>query len=109
MLHKQSNLQRGVRLFSYETYIGFDWKSWWKEKLPPRLLMLGWRMVWHMLPMAYVLRRKNIMVDELCVLCFDGLKTVSHVFIPCPVASRLWHGLLGVRTSCFRMSSFVDL
>lgn len=51
---------------------------------------------------------ENIMVDELCVLCSDGLETVSHLFIHCLVASRLWHGLLGVRTSCFHISSYVD-
>lgn len=57
-----------------------DWKSWWKEKPPLRLLMLGRRMVWNMLSMDDVLRRKNMMVDGLCVLCSNGLETIPTGF-----------------------------
>lgn len=47
---------------------------WWKEKLPHILLMLGWRMAWNMLPTPDVLRRKNMIVDESCVLCSGGVR-----------------------------------
>lgn len=46
------------------------WKLWWKMKLPPRLLLLGWKIGCASLATKVNLRRKTVYVSDLkCLLC----------------------------------------
>lgn len=49
----------------YDYYISndLDWKNWWRNRLPPRLGLLGWCITKKCLSIANVLKKRMVKVN----------------------------------------------
>lgn len=68
-------------------------KLLWESRAPSNVCVFGWRMLLDRLPTKVNLLRRQILTveDDLrCVLCLQGNETTNHVFVTCPVASKMW-------------------
>lgn len=82
-----------------------DWKKWWKRRVPPRLLMLGWRLTTYILPTRVILCKKGIADSNLCPICCSDLETIKHLFIQCDLVRCLGFSFIGVRVDRWTSSS----
>ncbi|VFQ78868.1 unnamed protein product [Cuscuta campestris] len=72
------------------------WSRLWKLNVEPKVKVCFWRALRDILPVACSLKSKGIQVDTLCRSCGSAEESVTHVFVACPVAQRLWR-VLGVK------------
>ncbi|VFQ89687.1 unnamed protein product [Cuscuta campestris] len=72
------------------------WCRLWKLKVAPKIKVCFWRALRDILPVACSLERKGLELDTLCRSCGTAEESVTHVFVACPVAQRLWR-VLGVK------------
>lgn len=73
-------------------------KKWWKRRVPPRLLMLGWRLATNNLPTRVILCNKGIAYSNLCPICRCDLETIEYFFTKCDSARCLWFSFIGVES-----------
>lgn len=70
------------------------WKLLWKLCIPPRLLMLGLKIFYNILPTSDMLQGRNILVDSTCVFCKHGEETALHLFSDCCMSAAVWFVVL---------------
>lgn len=72
-------------------------KVWWKNDIPSKVLVLGWRLLWNKLPTREKLHRRGILLssyETCCVLCFREIESCEHIFCSCSVTQKIWQAVL---------------
>lgn len=73
----------------------FDWRPWWKMKLPQRLLLFGWKIGRNCLPTKDNLIRRHIpLADDECPPFSKAPESVNHVFFMCDAIRSKFYLLL---------------
>ncbi|XP_020206066.1 uncharacterized protein LOC109791211 [Cajanus cajan] len=65
----------------------------WHMKIPPKAVILQWRLLHNALPSVDNLLRRGIVLpplDSMCVMCNEQPETLPHFFFSCPIADQLW-------------------
>lgn len=73
----------------------FPWKDFWRSKLPHRVLILVWRILWDALPTMVTLQQHHVNTSQhgLCLFCGQHEETTDHVLLTCPFTKAVWFGL----------------
>ncbi|RZC11532.1 LINE-1 reverse transcriptase-like [Glycine soja] len=67
--------------------------SWhlWNIKIPPRALVLAWRLLWDRLPTKDNLIRRHVTNEnDLCPFCQNKAESATHLFFLCHKVVPLW-------------------
>ncbi|CAL1404858.1 unnamed protein product [Linum trigynum] len=67
-----------------------SWIRVCEAKIPPKLKVFVWQIPNRALPTTEALIEKQVQVLPRCPVCWDGLETMEHLFLYCPVAQALW-------------------
>jgi len=71
-----------------------DWfKYVWNAYTPPTRAFISWRFIHNKLPIDDNLRKKGCYVVSMCCFCKNSAETSYHIFLECPVTSKLWSWL----------------
>jgi len=71
-------------------------KSLWKIKAFPNVIITAWRVLLGRVPSRMCLRRRGVMLNTiLCAFCQTKEESCQHIFIECPFNQRVW-------TLCFK-------
>ncbi|XP_024164283.1 uncharacterized protein LOC112171314 [Rosa chinensis] len=65
------------------------WRALWKEKVPNKVAIFGWRVVQNLLPTRAALARKGYSGDLQCVICSNAVENVEHLFSHCSLACEI--------------------
>jgi hypothetical protein len=68
----------------------------WKNDVPTKVNIFGWRLLLDKLPTRAALQHRGILhnLNELaCTFCFRLLEDSSHVFFNCPFATKVWQAI----------------
>lgn len=66
----------------------------WKAHVPQRVRVFLW-LLWHnKLLINIVQRRRHMIDDQYCPLCFSGLETRIHMIRYCSFAWRIWQAVV---------------
>ncbi|KAK9988965.1 hypothetical protein SO802_029204 [Lithocarpus litseifolius] len=68
----------------------FPWKAIWRVKAPRRVSFFVWCVAWNKILTGDNLRLRNLDFVDWCILCRRCGETVSHLFLQCEWAYRLW-------------------
>lgn len=66
------------------------WKKLWWLLAPHKVRHFLWRACRDILPMKVILKRRNVLSDDLCEECMLEAETSSHLFWSCLRAKRVW-------------------
>ena len=66
---------------------------------PQQIKVFGWRVCHDILPTRRNLKKKWILMDELCLLCALSQESTIHALWECTVAQGVWHGSVRVLRS----------
>jgi hypothetical protein len=76
------------------------WKKIWSLPTIPRHKALLWRIANNSIPVRSALSHRGIQCSILCPRCLQGEETISHLFMECDRATRVWFGSnLGIKFS----------
>ncbi|KAK2424703.1 hypothetical protein QL285_035035 [Trifolium repens] len=65
----------------------------WKNNVPSKVSIFGWRLLLEKLPTRESLFSKGVItnvLDSCCVLCCNHVESISHVFFQCHVSNSVW-------------------
>ncbi|KAH1249782.1 hypothetical protein GmHk_05G013069 [Glycine max] len=66
-------------------------KHLWNIKIPPRALVLAWRLLWDRLPTKDNLIRRHVTNEnDLCPFCQNKAESATHLFFLCHKVVPLW-------------------
>jgi hypothetical protein len=71
-------------------------KKLWRNDLPSKVLVFGWRLLLDRLPTKGALHRRGILINpsELnCIFCHQHLEDNEHLFFNCPVIISVWESV----------------
>jgi hypothetical protein len=83
-------------------------KKLWKNKVPSKVSIFGWRLLLEKLPTREVLFQRDIITnthETCCVFCFDLMESIDHIFLTCRVTATVWSlifGWMGIQGSSAR-------
>jgi hypothetical protein len=84
------------------------WKKLWTLHTIPRHKALIWRILNKAIPVRSALNSRGIQCPILCPRCLQGEETVSHLFMRCERAKKVWFGsILGINFNTSHRS-FID-
>ena len=66
------------------------WQKLWHLSIPPKVRIFAWRMCLNALPTFVNLQSKGVDICDICLACGKELETISHAFVKCEVAKRVW-------------------
>ncbi|KAK2414643.1 hypothetical protein QL285_037213 [Trifolium repens] len=69
----------------------------WKNNVPSKISIFGWRLLLEKLPTRDALFNKGIItsnIEKRCVFCSTHEESISHVFIHCSFSSTVWRKVL---------------
>ena len=66
------------------------WKKLWHLSIPPKVRIFAWRICLNALPTLVNLQSKGVVNCDICPACGKEPETISHVFVNCEVAKRVW-------------------
>ena len=66
------------------------WKKLWHLSIPPKVRIFAWRMCLNALPTLVNLQSKRVVNCDICPACGKEPETISHVFVNCEMAKRVW-------------------
>ena len=69
------------------------WKIIWKLKVPNKIRFFMWRVLSNALPTFDALKKRKCMDNDICSICKNSSESISHVFINCGWAQRVWCGV----------------
>jgi hypothetical protein len=72
----------------------FLWKSIWKVKVPPRVAFFVWTATLGKILTLNNLRKRNIIVMELCFMRKSSGESIDHLFLHCMVVTELWRMIM---------------
>lgn len=66
--------------------------SFWKLKLPPKILFFIWKVVNNVLPTKDLLARRiqSMGLSPICNWCSIGVESQTHLFLDCEIAKWCW-------------------
>jgi hypothetical protein len=65
----------------------------WKNNVPSKISIFGWRLLLEKLPTRDSLFIKGVITNVLdrgCVLCCNHVETTTHIFLQCPASNSVW-------------------
>jgi len=62
----------------------------WKIDTLPKIQIFLWQICYQALPVRLLLHSRGIHIDPTCPLCCQTSKSLSHLFLSCPVTSKVW-------------------
>ncbi|CAN0885155.1 Putative ribonuclease H protein At1g65750 [Linum grandiflorum] len=65
------------------------WMQVWSLPIPPKFSFFLWRIFHRILPTKEGLISKHIDVDPTCPVCLQSEETLKHLFLSCPLATKL--------------------
>lgn len=74
--------------------VAFPHTSIWIPKVPPKVCFFTWLAARGAILTAENLRKRKINYVSWCFMCKSSGDNVDHLLIHCPVAMRLWWGVL---------------
>lgn len=69
----------------------------WKSPAPSKAVAFSWKLLLNRIPTRENLELRNALppeVSSLCVMCGFEAETANHLFLHCPMTSRVWRGLM---------------
>jgi hypothetical protein len=69
----------------------------WKNNVPSKISIFGWRLLLEKLPTREALFDKGIIInnnEKCCVFCSNNDESIFHVFIQCNFTTTVWHKIL---------------
>ncbi|XP_026398310.1 uncharacterized protein LOC113294106 [Papaver somniferum] len=75
----------------------------WNSAIPPKVSFLVWAAAMNGLPTVDRLLRRGMAITNInCCLCHQEPETISHIFIHCVFAKKLWEHFLNLLESRWR-------
>ena len=68
------------------------WAAIWKLQIPNKIKVFGWRACHDILPTRGNLKKKRILLDDLCLLRGLFQESTIHVLCECSAVQDVWHG-----------------
>ncbi|MCH91379.1 putative ribonuclease H protein, partial [Trifolium medium] len=71
-------------------------KTLWKNNVPSKFSIFGWRLLLEKLPTRVALYNKGIITnthDICCVMCFKDVEDTQHIFFQCPDMLQIWNNI----------------
>ncbi|CAJ2644735.1 unnamed protein product [Trifolium pratense] len=68
-------------------------KRLWKNNVPSKVSLFGWRLLLEKLPTREALFCKGIITnnhERSCVFCFKEVEDIQHIFFTCCITSQIW-------------------
>ncbi|XP_058734167.1 uncharacterized protein LOC131605866 [Vicia villosa] len=68
----------------------------WKSKVPSRIHIFGWRLIWNILASKVELAKRGTLLDPsllVCSLSGRAQEDLDHLFLYCDIARDWWHKL----------------
>ncbi|KAK2356189.1 hypothetical protein QL285_093541 [Trifolium repens] len=65
----------------------------WKNNVPSKISIFGWRLLLEKLPTRESLFSKGVItnvVERVCVLCCNHVETTPHIFLQCHASNSVW-------------------
>jgi hypothetical protein len=69
----------------------------WKNNVPSKVSIFGWRLLLEKLPTRESLFHKGIITstqERHCVFCFNWEENIDHIFMTCQVTANIWRAVL---------------
>ncbi|XP_030923509.1 uncharacterized protein LOC115950456 [Quercus lobata] len=66
------------------------WRKLWHLSIPPKVRIFAWRLCLNALPTLVNLQSKGVVKCDICPTCGKEPETISHVFVKCEMAKRVW-------------------
>ena len=86
------------------------WKKIWSLPIPHKVRHFCWCACRDTLPTKVKLKRRNVIVEDMCVCCHDMVETTDHIFWGCTKAQETWATTkLQLPPSDVHIDSFQDL
>ncbi|KAK9988414.1 hypothetical protein SO802_028653 [Lithocarpus litseifolius] len=76
------------------------WAAIWKLRIPNKMKVFGWRACHDILPTRRNLKKKRVLLDELCPLCSRVQESTIHALRECEAAQDIWHGSARALQKC---------
>jgi hypothetical protein len=90
-------LQNRLVVDSIDDNTVFSLKKLWKNNVPSKVSIFGWRLLLEKLPTREALFNKGVITNHLekcCVFCFNMEESLNHCFIDCHVTATVWREVL---------------
>nr|CCA66020.1 hypothetical protein [Beta vulgaris subsp. vulgaris] len=85
------------------------WNKFWASDLLPKWKFFTWRLLNKALATSSNLRKRNILIQEMCSLCKQDKENESHLFRDCNISRHVWaSSLLGIRICPMTVISIED-
>lgn len=62
----------------------------WDLKIPPKLKILGWKVMHNALPVASNLNKRGCRLNTDCQVCGEGVEDIKHMLLECKVSKEIW-------------------
>ena len=76
------------------------WVAIWKLRVPNKIKVFGWRACHDILPTRRNLKKKRILMDDLCPLSALFKESTIHALWECSAAQDVWHGNVRALQKC---------
>lgn len=81
---KEAYLEDQKTRFPTSSHLSLShWKALWKTKIHKRLKLLQWKIIWNILPIAYVIGSRIRIEQRSCYFCQQGRETLEHLLFSC--------------------------
>lgn len=87
------SMQSWAHLLNVNSAMQWDFQFIWKLKLPPRVILLMWKLGHGKLLTNVVRLKWGVSSHDRCPLCFSASETLLHLFRDCPFATEIWRQL----------------
>ncbi|KAL0005392.1 hypothetical protein SO802_012953 [Lithocarpus litseifolius] len=76
------------------------WAALWKQRIPNKMKVFGWRTCHDILPTRRSLKKKRVLSEDLCPFCSRFQISTIHVLWECTAAQDIWHGSARALQKC---------
>ena len=76
------------------------WAAIWKLRIPNKIKVFGWRACHDILPTRRNLKKKRILMDDVCPLCGLSQESTIHALWECTIAQDVWYGSVRALQKC---------
>uniref|UniRef100_A0A803QHW9 Reverse transcriptase domain-containing protein n=1 Tax=Cannabis sativa TaxID=3483 RepID=A0A803QHW9_CANSA len=66
------------------------WKSFWHLKLPSKIKIFAWKVIYSAIPIAAALHRRKVIDSVACSTCSNAWESIGHALFTCPHAKSTW-------------------